>query len=374
MRHEPRLDGLRGLAILLVVFSHAGDRLGLEGVVGEVYRTAVGMGWTGVDLFFVLSGFLITSILQESADRPGYWRNFYARRTLRIFPIYYLWLLFMLVLVPQIGFFDRFGWRLPADVSPLWYWLYASNLLFALEGEWLIPILSITWSLAIEEQFYLVWPWVVRALRGVSLARVCAVGFGLALLLRIALVWTDVAPLAVFVLTPCRFDGLLAGAFVAAIAREPGGGARLLAASRLALPISAALLLAVVIAIRSGVVPPGPHPDLSLQPLMQTLGYSLVAALYASLLVPLWFGSARWTRFFAQPLLRRFGKYSYALYLTHTFVGGFFVLYVLNPFDHGWLVGLLSYPLEWAAQLAVAALSWWAIESRILRLKSRFRS
>ncbi|MGH0031148.1 MAG: acyltransferase family protein [Myxococcota bacterium] len=373
MRHEPKLDGLRGLAILLVVFSHGGDRLGLAGPVGEVYRTAVGMGWVGVDLFFVLSGYLITGILLDTAGRPGWLTSFYARRTLRIFPAYYAWLLLLLVVIPRIGWFDAFhSWRLPEHVSSLWYWLYASNWAFAWNAAWLHPILSLTWSLAIEEQFYAVWPWVVRRVDAARLARVCAVGVGVALVLRVALVAADVHPIAVFVMTPCRFDGLLAGAFIACVSRAPGGREALLRAARWLLPAAAALLLAVVAAIRAGLTPLGPRGELAMAPAMQTVGLSAVALLFGALLVRVAFGTARWTGAFANPLLRTFGKYSYALYLTHTFVGGFFVIFVFNPFGRPWWAALASYPLEWAAQLAVAMLSWVLLESHFLRLKRRF--
>ena len=142
MRRIRELDGLRGLAALTVVFFH-------------LYPTAVPFGWAAVDLFFVLSGFLITGIILDQGDQPHFMRAFYARRSLRIWPIYYLTLVILLITGSVSA-----GGCLP-------FALYLQNTSFyfmplgALHGlifdpDWLI--LNHTWSLAVEEQFYLIWP------------------------------------------------------------------------------------------------------------------------------------------------------------------------------------------------------------------------
>src|SRR5205807_416466 len=138
-------------ALLLVMFSHSGYFL----QAGPL--TALGrFGWIGVDLFFVLSGFLITGILLDTRERPRYFLNFYARRALRIWPLYYAVIAFTYLAVPRLGG-DRLGLRLD---FPWWiYGFYMVNLL----SDWGVTILGGLWSLAIEEQFYLVWP-VVAAL------------------------------------------------------------------------------------------------------------------------------------------------------------------------------------------------------------------
>ncbi|MGC2512156.1 MAG: acyltransferase, partial [Acidobacteriaceae bacterium] len=95
-RHVPALDGVRGLAILLVLVSHLmlfNDRTGSR--VGDSLSALRGLGWVGVDLFFVLSGFLITGILFDTLHDPHYFRSFYMRRFLRIFPLYYGFLFFL---------------------------------------------------------------------------------------------------------------------------------------------------------------------------------------------------------------------------------------------------------------------------------------
>ena len=115
-------------------------------------------GWSGVDLFFVISGCLITSILLDTRDRPNYYRNFYARRGLRIWPLYYLLLLYVFVLSPHLGAWARQDFDPHVNRWP-YYTFYMQNLAYARLGSF---ALVITWSLCVEEQFYLLWPFAVR--------------------------------------------------------------------------------------------------------------------------------------------------------------------------------------------------------------------
>src|SRR5690606_16312654 len=150
------LDGLRGLAIALVFLYHA---TWVPGAVTPLEQAATWLprvGFTGVDLFFVLSGFLITRILLRERESPAYYRAFYGRRVLRIFPLYYATLLLWLVIAPALGARDL--WLPGADPGEaVWYWLYLSNWHDGLAGRFGHAYLAIAWSLAIEEQFYLVW-------------------------------------------------------------------------------------------------------------------------------------------------------------------------------------------------------------------------
>ncbi len=147
------MDGLRGIAILLVVFYHN------FGFVQYFF-----FGWLGVDLFFVLSGFLITDILLKTVNKAGYFKNFYAKRVLRIFPIYYLSLIIFLLILPRIKHF-------PLDFSfyidhQWWFWTYLQNwfLIFHNVGNTTTAIQHY-WSLAVEEQFYIVWPLLIFIVR-----------------------------------------------------------------------------------------------------------------------------------------------------------------------------------------------------------------
>jgi len=160
-RHIPELDGLRGLAILYVFFHNVGTHgLGeTESFVVKIYSLIADIGWIGVQLFFVLSGFLITGILLEKQCSKDVYKNFYVRRVLRIFPVYYVSLIILFVL-PEAANWDV-PWAEKSSDYQIWYWLYAIN--------WIQPLttgleIGHLWSLAIEEQFYLIWPLLVAGL------------------------------------------------------------------------------------------------------------------------------------------------------------------------------------------------------------------
>ena len=145
-----------------------------------------GSGWNGVDLFFVLSGFLITGVLLDAKGSTGYFRNFYARRVLRIFPLYYGVVLVHLVVLRYVlndpnHFDDR-------DIDLIWYLLHLSNLIVGLRSG-RDTGLDHAWSLAIEEQFYLLWPLLVLWLNRRRLIMLCVVLIGLAIALRIGFVF-----------------------------------------------------------------------------------------------------------------------------------------------------------------------------------------
>ena len=148
-RYIPQFDALRGLAVSIVMLYHLH-----KDVPALHLHTLFRHGWVGVDLFFVLSGFLITGILVESKDSPRYLRNFYARRILRIWPLYFALLLVCFLLIPWVKPESARALK-EACGPPFVYFLFLQNLFPTYVG---IGPLTITWSLAIEEQFYLFWP------------------------------------------------------------------------------------------------------------------------------------------------------------------------------------------------------------------------
>ena len=156
------LDGLRAIAIVLVMLHHSPAM--------KAYFGAPRYGWVGVDLFFVLSGYLITGILVEAKGGPNYYRNFYARRALRIWPLYFAVLIAITVVMPRVVHSEHFNVGLP----PWYYFLLLQNLFFT---RALLTFLSPTWSLAVEEQFYLIWPFVISLISRTSLVRLCVFGF-----------------------------------------------------------------------------------------------------------------------------------------------------------------------------------------------------
>jgi peptidoglycan/LPS O-acetylase OafA/YrhL len=150
----PELQGLRGIAVLAVVFYHCAPRL-----VGTWLHSASLWGWAGVNLFFVLSGFLITAILLESRSKPHYFRNFYARRVLRIWPIY---VLLLVVVYLEAPWFIGPSIAVAVKSAPWLAYIFFVQNLFHLA---LPPALGQTWSLAIEEQYYFLWAPLVKVLR-----------------------------------------------------------------------------------------------------------------------------------------------------------------------------------------------------------------
>ncbi len=388
---NPRLDGLRGAAILPVMLYHLTFFGFATNPVDRALAFLPSLGWTSVDLFFVLSGYLITGILRRAAGSDRYFRSFYARRALRIFPLYYGVLLFFFVIAPRITAFGDPSafWVAGASQDTVWYWVYLQNLHVAFTGRFDHHFLGIAWTLCIEEQFYLVWPLVVLLASRRSMIRICAGLIVGALVLRVAGVAYGASPVALLTFTLFRIDTLAAGALLAVLSEETSTLQRLGVLARRALPISAVLWLAVVLWARHQAaaelpVDAGATPDeralltlaFSRSPWVQTIGYSFDLAFYASLLVCVLSASPRsgLARVFENPLLRRFGMYSYAMYLTHIFVSEFArVLYDPNRTEWPFVAEqIVWWGVSLALIYAVAAASWAGYESHFLRLKRFF--
>lgn len=363
--HIPALDGVRGVAILLVLYHHLLLLPSMTLSPGPL-EVLVTFGLTGVDLFFVLSGFLITGILVENKSQLNYFRNFYARRTLRIFPLYYAVVFLALVVLPRFPLAALDNIR---DPQHAWsYWLYLSNISMALGDGFRHGMLDVTWSLAIEEQFYLVWPVVVLMLGRPALMKLCGVLIVVGLLLRGGLVMSGAPWETTFLLTPCRMDGLVTGAFIALVWRE-SGAAPLLRAAHWVGPVCAVLFAIVV----------SRGADFYQTSVGQWLSPTLLAGIYGSLLVFVLRSrpSDALGRAMGQSWLRLFGKYSYALYLMHVpiFKAVHTVVYGRagpDSFWHGMPGQLLFCLLAILASLVVAWVSWNLFERHFLSLKRYF--
>lgn len=386
--HVPVLDGIRGLAISLVMIQHF-TILKPRCLLDSVFDTVAHVGWTGVDLFFVLSGFLITGILHDSKPAPNFFRNFYARRVLRIFPLYYAVVFFALVLLPRIAQAKAasFG-KISGD--EWWYWAYLSNFSIARAGEFRHGMLDVSWSLAIEEQFYIVWPLVVWIFKRQTLLKVCAMLCAAAFALRGAMVlgaFGEVKSIVLYVLTPCRMDGLAMGAFLALLLRGNLNLAAWRHAARIALPLSlAAIGLIVFFAERHRSYDEAVATAFS-KP-FQTFGLTLTALASASLLL-LSVSSAPGTvlhRVFTNSFLRTLGKYAYALYLFHVPIRAvirekvYASEYFPGKLKFFTVLGseipaqFIFYAIALAASFAAAWISWQLFEQPILRLKRFFPS
>jgi peptidoglycan/LPS O-acetylase OafA/YrhL len=311
--HLPVLDGLRGAAMLLVFLNHAiaGPLKAATAPVDVAVRTIADAGWIAVDLFFVLSGFLITGILLDTKGQPGWWQNFVARRALRIFPAYYGALVVVFVVLPGLV-----RWSNPEfttlQSNQAWYWGYAVNVLVALTHGRGAPLYTAHfWSLAIEEQFYLVWPLVVWAATSRALLRLAAAAVIAGLVWRLVIVLHDpTAAGAAYTLTPGRLDGLMTGSALAVVARSPGGLVPLRAAAQRVVGVGM-LAFGTLGWLRGGWN--------TRDPVVALVAYPLVAMIFGALLVvAVTAPSTSWlSRTLSRATLRSWGKYSYGIYLVH---------------------------------------------------------
>ena len=365
--HIASLDGLRGIAVLLVMVSHYAGSLRVLGVSG-VDRLPFRFGWAGVDVFFALSGFLITGILLDSRGAPGFFRTFYARRVLRICPLYYLAILVILLL--RLGMGADGAWGDVAGVlspgSLAWPTAYLENVALALQGPSQTGILTHYWSLAVEEHFYLVWPVLIWACPRRWLTIVAVAAVAAPMVLRAATAAAGADPAWIMGLTPLRVDGLALGALASVVLRS-----RLPAAARLRAAFTvlatATAALAVLVAARRTMSPA--------DPVLWVFGFTLVSAAAAALILvaaaPGPIASA-----LSHPALRWFGKYSFGLYVWHPIIAVILLhsRLALVTKGQGAVAALLAVAFTVAVTLAVAWLSFHTFEQRFLALKRFFPS
>jgi peptidoglycan/LPS O-acetylase OafA/YrhL len=350
------LDGLRGTAILLVLVFHFTPASGPLHPLAHVFQ----VGWIGVDLFFVLSGYLITGILLDSAGRPHYYRNFIVRRSLRIFPLYYACLLLYGYLTYYPGPVHWGEFLSVGDAR--WYVVYMGNVWAFLRNAWPgAAILTPLWSLQVEEQFYWSYPFLVQVVRRRTLAAILAASVVAALILRIVLAFAMPAnTVGAYVLMPCRMDALAMGGLVAIAAREAPAWLRHRWIGWLTL-LCGSVFVAICLFVS----------ETPWSRAMRTAGYSAIDLAFTGVLILL----IAWR----QPLLLRIcrwrwlvwlGIISYGLYLLH--VPALSLADKLAPALHLAPRGTAAFFVAMGIAVGAASLSWIAFESQLLRLKHRF--
>jgi peptidoglycan/LPS O-acetylase OafA/YrhL len=337
----PELQGLRGLAVLGVLFYHCHPRL-----EGTWVHSASLWGWTGVNLFFVLSGFLITSILLEARGKPRYFRNFYMRRALRIWPIYVL--LLAVCYAQSDWFIGPSPWE-AIKASPWLAYIFFVQNLFHLA---LPPAIGPTWSLAIEEQYYFLWAPLVRFLRRPwMLSAVLTAALVASPLLRLTY-WAWITPTH----TLTHLDGIAWGS--------------LLALGLHTLPLSRRVWLWMGL----GAIPLGLWAAATVAGGTAFLDSALAVAFAGAVLASIASTGAR------NPLsaaLRRgplpfYGRISYGLYMTDIMVFIYFGWFDLRMDPYGIAGNLAVVGFRLVATTAVATALWYGFESQILKLKRYF--
>lgn len=346
--HIPALDGLRGVAILLVVASHAFPyQLSAFAGYRSILKNLLCSFGFGVQLFFVLSGFLITGILLDSKTSKNYFITFFARRVLRIFPLYYgvVCVIGILAVLHSFAGADLLLHRLP------WLLTYSSNIRMTLGHEWYAfnfgPVsMGHFWSLAVEEQFYLIWPAIVFWSSAKTLKWLCLFAIPLGYGFRVLLLYGADNPAGAFVFTLCQVDALAIGALIAVLVRE-----REETVARWGWPLAVIGGLGWLVACTD-------------KNLLVTAGVTAFSLMSAGLLIISLFHASQ--LMFSNVALRALGKFSYAIYVFHVLLLPF-VLPLRDP------LGLVLFTAVFVALSFIAGwLSWHLYEKYFLRLKRYF--
>jgi peptidoglycan/LPS O-acetylase OafA/YrhL len=409
--HVPALDAIRGLAILLVTlfrFHSDPDQFAdpvVTSTIGKAFFSLLKEGYRGVDLFFVLSGFLITGILFDSKSGSHYFRNFYIRRVLRIFPLYFGVLFLGLIVLP--AFFPLFRELYSTSIREQgWLWLFGTNVYLSIVNTWSLPGFEHFWSLAVEEHYYLFWPLLLffcSRRSAIALCVVCIIG---ATLLRVAVLlrpipveqFTSIADLVAAgvqgqaatpwslalrsvrfnggplaptaeTFTLCRLDALAIGSLLALAARGSGG-----VRQGLLYCLGGCFLGAVVMAALAVVGPKFGPPVLRWGLLFSVDSFFFAGLLILAVLTrPTgWVG-----RLANNSVLQFFGKYSYGWYVFQgALVPPLAALFI--PSDLAARIGspalarLIFILWGGSISLGLAVLSWHLYEKHFLRLKDLF--
>ena len=353
-QHYPALDGLRGIAILFIVIYHN------FGYIDKYFF----FGWLAVDLFFVMSGFLITDILLNAVGKKNFLRNFYFRRALRIFPLYYLCLILFLIVLPRIPI--ESGIKYYTD-NQVWIWTYLQNWLYIFNPPVQTNTLNHLWSVAVEEQFYLLWPLAILILRKpkyllvfISLLLVAVLG------LRLWIWMHHLSGFAYYNLyTFTRIDGICIGCMVALLLKI---NANFLKKYTAGIVLFFAIMNFAFFFINRFYQFSFPYLALA--------GYTTFAMMLGLLVNQAVTRETKLINFlFNIPLLKFFGRISYGFYLFHWPVYLLLYPYLTNRmkgFTNGWLIDFTVSVIGTLIAIAISWLSFNYFEKYFLKLKIKF--
>jgi len=367
----PALDMLRGVAICSVLLLHYVQE------TAPALRSApwplghlLDLCWMGVDLFFVLSGFLLGGILMDNAAAPNLFKVFFARRTLRIFPLYFLSLLAFLLLQ------STSWWRGNDAIAPFFrpayppwsYALFIQNFFMASTGTIGPQWMGVTWSLAVEEQFYLILPFLIRFVprnRIPLLCIVCILGAPLARYL-VSFVIGLPSPISPYVLLPCRMDTLFLGVLAAWMVRSPVVLERMRRQPAIFPIVATASACSMIGLFLTGWI--------GLEPGMFIAGYSIAALFFACIVLLAYRHPSTFAAFPGAALLRRMGLWCFSIYLFHQpILGMAHGLLFGRPPHVGTLAEAGVTLASLAASLVLAGLLWRFVERPLISIGHRFR-
>jgi peptidoglycan/LPS O-acetylase OafA/YrhL len=355
----PALDGLRGTAILLVILCHVyifgGVKAYLDATSWKPLWGIAQFGWCGVELFFVLSGFLITSILFNTKESPKYFKSFYGRRAVRIFPLYFAVLL--IYFYGPVSLFHVYRFE---PTHKIWFFTYLANWK---AGFWRVDELTLFWSLCVEEQFYLVWPLVVWITGYRTFPWLCLGVIVVSLAAGIGIEFARVPELVVWCTSVPRLQAIVFGSLLAWVVRQPWLE-KVTGYLKLAIPASFGLMLVC-----------------ALQPpyfrSLHTLEFLISAVAWSALVLRCCTRSdGLAARIMRNRILRSFGKYSYAIYVLHACVMFYVANFTANMLKRYTssrpLILIGAFATVFAATYLAGFLSWHLFEKHFLRLKKYF--
>jgi peptidoglycan/LPS O-acetylase OafA/YrhL len=366
-KNIPFLDGVRGFAVSFVLFYHFFPKtmsVFKDSFIFKVWDCFWLMGWSGVDLFFVLSGFLITGILYKTKEKKNYFKNFYIRRFLRIFPLYYL------MIIVSILFLKEY------EVSA-WYWLYLSN--FDVElGIPFHPILVVAWSLSIEEQYYLLYPTLVYYLNETNWVRLLFSLIILSFSLRlIGHHFEFFQPRQMYHNTLLHFDGIALGGLLRMLLFQYDKYQNVIKWYLRLLPFILILTIGLAYYCGSNILEDYDRTRnlglVSFYPPMYLFGYLLNSLSYGGIILFCLFYDSPVLKFFSSSIMRKIGKYSYAMYLLQYPAAMIFSfgLSFINPGKfpfQGVVYGVTIFMIAYL----LANISWLIFEGPLNGLKDKF--
>jgi peptidoglycan/LPS O-acetylase OafA/YrhL len=362
--HLRELDGVRGAAVLMVVLLHAMFGIMSEGFIPARVQPILNafFGGAGVDLFFVLSGFLIGGILIDNKGASNYFRVFWIRRAARILPVYLLLMATYLV-AKHIGSSAKAPWFhafLMQDPLPIWAYLtFTQNYAMAAANSGAARWVGITWSLAVEEQFYLIFPFIVFFLSKRAVIRIAVCCIVVAPLIR-SYLWANYGFYPGYFPTPARVDGLMFGVIAAYAVRSPK--LKWIEGERLYLDVAAVAATAVLIWGGSLIG--------------STASYSLRSAIFCYAIIRIFVSDDGFRAFLRTKFMVFMGLISYPFYMYHQAINGLF---------HGWFLGQVPRIENWtgvavgvavlltAGALATASTKYFEMPIRNFGKRFRYR-